>query len=471
MTLQSVSLIVPVENQVRELDPKLLLACIAAERGFQVFLGSRTRVDFRIASFPRSIYLSKGMTPKSAKMFRIAQELGHEIAALDEEGLVYHSAQEYYSRRVSDTTLKQIATLMAWGEESAELLRSHPDYPGTPLHVTGNPRIDLLRPELRTYFEPEVARIRERLGRFVLLNTNFSKVNAYFPRMNLLVPPARPGDVPELGAAGIGLPREFAEGLADHKGAIFDHFREMIPAVHEALPDHQIVVRPHPSENREPWRLVAKGLERVHVIHEGNVIPWLAASRALIHNGCTTGIEAFIMQKPALAYRPVTADVFDLALPNELSRQCFSLDELRDSLREVLHENAGCGHTDAQRRLIDRHLAAREGELAADRIVDVLEQRSAAGGSAPRPSAGRYLRGWFAATQRSLVKRHIKARVPQHRNNPDYQRNRYQGISPDELGERIERLGRCLGRFGGLRAEPVAEHIYRIAARGPGGRS
>jgi len=471
MTLQPVSLIVPVENQVRELDPKLLVACAAAERGFQVFLGSRTRIDFRIASIPRGIYLSKGMTPKSAKMFRIMRKLGHEIAALDEEGLVYHSADEYYARRVSDATLEQIATLFAWGDEGAELLRSHPGYPGTPLHVTGNPRIDLLRPELRPYFDGEVERIRERFGRFVLLNTNFSKVNAYFPRMNLFIPPANPGEVPELGAAGIGLPREFAEGLAAHKGAIFEHFRKMIPAMHEAFPDHQIVVRPHPSENREPWQLVAKDLERVHVIHEGNVIPWLAASLALIHNGCTTGIEAFVMKKPALAYRPVSAEVFDLALPNEISRQCFSIEELRDSLHEVLAENSGCCHTDAQRRLVDHHLAAREGELAADRIVDVLERRAAVVASAPRPPAGRYLRGWSAATLRSLVKRHIKARVPQHRNNPDYQRNRYRGISADELRARVERLGECLGRFRALRVEPVAEHIYQIAPGSPAGRA
>jgi surface carbohydrate biosynthesis protein len=464
MTRQPVSLIVPVENQVRELDPKLLVACVAAERGFRVFLGSRTRVDFRIAAFPRGIYLSKSMTPKSAKMFRIMGRLGHEIAALDEEGLVYHSADEYYARRVSDATLGMITTLFAWGEESADLLRSHPDYPGRPIFATGNPRVDLLRPELRPYFEAEIEGIRERLGPFVLVNTNFSKVNAYFPRMNLLVPPASPGEVPELGAAGIGLPREFAEGLASHKGAIFDHFREMIPALHEAFPEYQIVVRPHPSENREPWKLVAKDLERVHVIHEGNVIPWLAASQALIHNGCTTGIEAFVMQKPSLSYRPVTAEVFDLELPNALSQQCFDLDELRDRLREVLREKAGCRHTDEQRRRIDRHLAAREGRLAADRIVDILEQRAAVLGGSPRPPAARRLRGWFAATQRSLVKRHVKARIPQHRNNPDYQRNRYSGISPGELRARVERLSRCLQRFRDLRVEGVAEHVYQIRA-------
>jgi surface carbohydrate biosynthesis protein len=404
-------------------------------------------------------------------MFRIMRRLGHEVAALDEEGLVYHSADEYYARRVSDANFQEITSLLAWGEEGAELLCKHPDYPGTPIHVTGNPRVDLMRPELRPYFEDETNRIRERLGRFVLVNTNFSKVNAYFPKMNLLAPPARPGQPPELGAAGIGLPREFAEGLAAHKGAIFEHFRAMIPALHATFPDHQIVVRPHPSENREPWKLLAKGLERVHVIHEGNVIPWLAASQALIHNGCTTGIEAFIMQKPALAYRPVSAELFDLALPNELSQQCASMDELRQRLRAVLLENAGCRHSDAQRRLIDRHLAAREGALAADRIVDVLEQRAQHLAAGRGPSAGRRLRGWINATWRSAVKRHIKARIPQHRNNPDYQRNRYQGLSRDELRERIERLGKCLGRFVDLRVDPVAEHIYQIRPANPGQNS
>ena len=34
------SLIIPVENQVRELDPKLLLATVAARRGFTSILGS-----------------------------------------------------------------------------------------------------------------------------------------------------------------------------------------------------------------------------------------------------------------------------------------------------------------------------------------------------------------------------------------------------------------------------------------------
>lgn len=204
----------------------------------------------------------------------------------------------------------------------------------------------------------------------------------------------------------------------------------------------------------------------MHVIHEGNVIPWLAASEALVHNGCTTGIEAFVMGKPALAYRPVTDEVFDLSLPNDLSRQCFDLDELSQSLRSLLADGGACHHSEEQQRLIDHHLTALEGPLAADRIVDVLAERAASLADGPPPGSARRLQGWFAATLRSLVKQHIKARVPQHRNNPDYQRNRYEGIALEELRSRVSQLGHCLGRFRDVRVEPVAEHIFRLT---PGG--
>jgi len=52
--------------------------------------------------------------------------------------------------------------------------------------------------------------------------------------------------------------------------------------------------------------------------------------------------------------------------------------------------------------------------------------------------------------------------VPQHRNNPDYQRNRYAGVPLEELNHRIAAFGRCLARFDALRARAVAEHIYEI---------
>ena len=105
-------LIIPVEEQVRELNAKLLLACAAAERGFPVILGSRAHLHRRAASLPRGIYLAKSMRSVSIRMFRILRHLGHEIVAWEEEGLVPYPPDYYYRRRMSAAALRE-----AWHAE------------------------------------------------------------------------------------------------------------------------------------------------------------------------------------------------------------------------------------------------------------------------------------------------------------------------------------------------------------------
>jgi len=461
MAIGAASLILPVENLVRELDAKLLLACAAAERGFTSILGYRTQIDFRIAGLPRSIYLSKSMTPKSAKMFRILRRLGHEVAVGDEEALVYFSPEIYHARRMSPTTLPLVSMLLAWGDDNVELWRKHPDYRDTPIHVVGNPRVDLLRPELAGFFEEDVRRIRERFGRFVLVNSNFGMVNAFFDTFNVFRKPATPDGEAEPGTAARDTSPEFARGYAAHKSALFRAFQAMLPDLAAAHPGFAFVVRPHPVERREPWLDAASALSNVHVVHEGNVVSWLRAASGLIHNGCTTAVEAAVVGTPVITYRPVRAATYDLELPNGLGHEAATSEELCETVGRVLRGELGCA-SGAGPRPLGEYLAALDGPLAADRIVELLERGESARSGLPRPPLHDQLRGWFDATRRSFVKQAIKARIPGHRNNPAFQRHRFEGVSVEELRARIARLGGALGRFGGVDVEPVAEHIFRV---------
>ena len=89
------TLLMPVENQVRELDSKLLLACIAARRGFSSVIGPRREMHIQITAFPMSIYLAKSMPVHRNIIFKIMRKLGHEIVAWDEEALVHPQAETY----------------------------------------------------------------------------------------------------------------------------------------------------------------------------------------------------------------------------------------------------------------------------------------------------------------------------------------------------------------------------------------
>ena len=459
------TLIIPVENQVRELDPKLLLAYVAAKRGFSSILGFRREIHFHISSFPPGIYLSKSMTGASDLMFRIMRKLGHEIVAWDEEALVHLPPDTYFSRRLSPKAMGFVSHMLAWGQDNADLWQQYPHLPdGAEIHVTGNPRNDLLRPEFRHYYDEIAEDLRSRYGDFVLINTNFNHVNAFYPGLNLFVPNDKPGGESRYGRAAKGMTREYAQGLRDHKHAIFEKFQQLIPAVENACPDYNIVVRPHPTENQEIYRQIAAACERVQVTNEGNVVPWLMAAKALIHNGCTTGVEAYVMGIPAISYRAAVNENYDYGfyrLPNLLSHQCFDFEELITTLGKILTGELGAAVGDEHESLAREHLAALDGPLACERIVDVCEKIIDGQFKKSKPSLLDRLAGYSMAKTRTL-KRKIKAHLPRARNKPEFHRHRYPEVSLDEMRTRVARFQQVLGDSSKLQVELISNKFFRI---------
>ncbi len=466
MNSAKATLLMPVENQVRELDSKLLLACIAARRGFSSVIGPRREMHIQITAFPRSIYLAKSVPVHRNIIFQIMRNLGHEIVAWDEEALVHPQAETYYRRRVCPLGIRYVSHLFAWGEDNAELWRHYPELPmGTPIHVTGNPRGDLLRHEMRDIYQGDVKKLRSKYGDFILVNTNFNHVNAFSPDLNLFRPVRKPGEEPKFGRAAKGMSREYAEGLRDHKQAIFENFQQLIPALEKAFPQSAIIVRPHPTENQEIYRTIASQCERVRVTNEGNVVPWILASQAVIHNGCTTGVEAYVMGVAAISYRPTVNDYYDLGfyrLPNLLSYQCFDFEELRATLGDILADRIEPPDGDERESLINQYLEALDGPLASERMVDVLEGVLEGRSELPKPSIRDRLAGWSMSAIRTLIKR-CKERIPGSHNRPEFQRHRYPGITLEELRTRLSRFQQVLGDSRELKVDQKSDHFFEIS--------
>ncbi len=458
-------LIIPVENQVRELDAKLLLACLAAQRGFVSILGSHREIDLQIASFRRGLYLNKSMTARNLNMFHILRRLGHRILTWDEEALVHLPPEIYYSRRLSSAAIRFIAHLFAWGEENADLWRNWPHLPqDLPIHITGNPRNDMLRPELRSFYDEDVRRIHERYGDYLLVNTNFNHVNAFFPAQNLFRPGTLEEGRPVFGKAGVGMPLDFARALHAQKTAVFRAFLEIIPRLARSFPRLSIIVRPHPTEGQAAYREIARDFENVHVTNEGNVVPWLLGTRALVHNGCTTGVEAYVMRVPAFTYRPAVSVAIDdtfYRLPHGLSHACFTREELITGIHEVLTGKLGPAEGEERERLVNRHLAGREGPLACERMLEVIAGIAAREPELPAPPLGSRLAGRALAAGRLALKR-AKVYLPGSHAPPEFHRHRYPGISPASLQEKLARLRSVLGLPRAVVAEQRSAHIFRL---------
>lgn len=459
------SLLIPVENQVRELDAKLLLACVAAKRGIASFIGPKRLVESRAASFPRSIYLSKSLLHGHRKFLRMARKLGHEIVAWDEDALVHLPPEIYFSRRLSPVSLGCASHLFAWGEDNADLWRQYPQLPeGIPIHVTGNPRGDLLREEMNGFYAARVEELRRTYGEYILINTNFNHVNAYTPNRNLFQPREQTDDAPVLGRAARGMPLDYAEGLRGHKQANFEQFQKMIPALEKAFPNYNIVVRPHQVENQDVYHRIAASCQRVHIINQGYVVPWLKASRVMIHNGCTTSVEAFAMGVPVVSYRAAVNAAYDdgfYRLPNGLSYPCFNFDELEGALGRILNGRSPDDDQAERRALFARHLAAQNGPLACERMVDVLERAGVDLARASKPQLWNRLGSWFKITKRRIRKPSILDDGDTDE-SLDYQRHKHPDVTIDEFRSRIKRFQQLLGHDGELQVTQVYTAIFRV---------
>lgn len=343
-------LILPIEVAARELDGKLLLAILAAQRGMNVVLGPRHVLD--LDDYGPSIYLAKNV--RGRRVFESALARGYSLVAIDEEALV-RFPDSIQRLRTDSASLQLPRLLFACGADNADYWKRNYPISAEKIVETGNPRLDLLRPEFRTFYSKDVARLRERYGPFVLLNTNFSIVN-HFRNGHTSFRSSPEADPAEFERAW--------RGLKEHKLQLMACFKEAIPSLARALEPTRLVIRPHPSEDPTTW-MFASQAENVSVVAEGSAIPWILASQGLIHNGCTTAVEAAILGVPSIAYKPRDSALFDLHLPNLLSIPVRTQTQLIEAVRELKK----CSSSPIDKSILSSHVSALEGPLAAERIV------------------------------------------------------------------------------------------------------
>jgi hypothetical protein len=265
---------------------------------------------------------------------------------------------------------------------------------------------------------------------------------------------------------GWGMSPAFARGTARHQQQIFASFMELLPRLAHWFPGHRVILRPHPSENHDVWRNATRGCHNLHVVHEGNVVPWLLASRLLLHNGCTTAVEAALLDVPAVTYQAVADAAHDYALPNGLSHCARDHGQVRHLVAEILSGTRRLVPELVRTRILARHVASTSGPLAIDRIVALLAEQGFLQRQTPRPPLRRWLPARLGATVRTVQKT-LLGLVPGSRGGAAYHAHRFPALTSAELNARIRRLSGLLGRFRHVHAAPFSEHVFVVSATAP----
>lgn len=295
------------EIKQRELDSRLLIAVHALDLGLPVVFGQQWGLFGNIEALPPGAVLFKTVNDIQAKCMKVFSKAGHLVTATDEEVLVCFEDACFFEV-FSPTAAERCDLFFAQSDiHKAAIDRKFPDL-ATRTKVVGNARIDLLSPRLRESFEEEAAAIKAEHGPFILFNTNYGQINSIWADMNKVY-----GIAAGAGLVDIHNPESVTEYKNKLKWEAANR-EEIIGVLRWALhnlKDHKIVLRPHPGELAAFWQELGDGHDRFTVIPRSNPHPWLVAADMLVHTTCTTGLEAALLDKPAVNVVPVPHPTFD----------------------------------------------------------------------------------------------------------------------------------------------------------------
>lgn len=349
----------PLESKVRELPSRILLSRYLLRQGFRVVLGYNQTVVSGSRWFPPGVYLIKGLNAVQRRMAAIFRDHGHRVLAIDEEALGL-SDEWFMAKNVDPEIAPLVDEIYCQGPRQRRALANHFDFTDHQLALTGNSRVDFLLPPLKSIFAEEVSGIRQRFGKFVLINTNSGSVNNLWgdPRRYL-------GLLVEVGWYDPDNPDDKAlvdEHLAHDRGNLVT-LKSLIELLAERRPDISVVVRPHPSERSKIWEDIAAGLPSVTVVTDTNAPPWLDAASLVVTTGCTTGLEAALLGTRAISVN-VEADGHRFSsffVANEINLLTRSVEETLDRI---------AGHWDGRLDLESLEAGSRKTSLADHLEID-----------------------------------------------------------------------------------------------------
>ena len=334
---------------------------------------------------------------------------------------------------------------------------------------TGNPRMDLLRPELRAIYQDRADAIKATYGQFILIASNFAWNNHF------MVDDAKESPteayirlLKRQGHIVTAADEEFHKANLEYKAEVFDRLKRLVHRLSESFPELRIVVRPHPSENHENWKASMKGLENVDVLYEGELESWILAAKAVIHNSCTSGLLAALLNRKSIAFMPFGETRFEHELPNGVSAKARTEDEV------VALVDASPMRQDFP-DLLQEHISSLTGALAseriADRILEAYKPGLAGSALALAMAAANALTGPFArqASERSDAAEGDEAK-PRKKGFKTYKKQKFEEITAAEVVDNVNIYRRLLGRFDDIDVRESGAAIEIRTRKGTGDR-
>ena len=449
-----------IEILVRELDSNLLLACLAAKKGHQVFISNMSDLDtgIKMGLITPGIFHTKSLTPNKVKIQnnQNLKDKGFSITSIDQEAsLSDHGYDRFSKTRYSEKTIDQAAAVFCWGQEDDESIKKFYPKFSSKIFKTGSPRVDLWNPTFHDYWnKPKTASEKP----FLLISSNMGLTDytSWFERVKFMREAGYVERDPDT------YKREFTMRSDDYKRSI-----ALIEAISHLGNNNDdkfdIIFRPHPTEDINGWKYLLDGIPNVKVIHEGSINKWVNSSFAVLHSGCTTALEATVSEKPLITFDPFKPPLFLGQLANTLGHRVENLEDLLrttnmffDNYKKPIDKKS----LDKDFEKIKSKIFIDKDKLASEKIIDLWE--SVFDENNTKTIGWRKLKFILMIKElRNNIGQKLKKLFPSYfkRFKTDL---KYSSIEKEDIAERIEKLRNILKIDEKLECKIISNRVILI---------
>jgi len=357
---------------VRELTGHLLLATAAVSKGHQVFIASPSDIWLfkRLNILSKGCYFLKNMNipTSSKKKYDDFIKDGFDLYCQEQEPSILWSKFEKFVKLLNfkEDHVIPFKGVFCWGERDTEgyknLFSSHKNI----FFNTGSPRADLWHKQFMPLWDRNYI---SKLKPYILFVSNFGGVMGN-TNWTELIKKVNKLELIETYEHEENFIKLFQE---EHHIAL-----EMILAIKHIsikFPELNIVVRPHPTEEVDYWRNIFTKEKNVVIASNSDPLTsWISSAKLVIHNGCTSALEAVLQKIPVISHGPERTHG-DTGIPNQLGTRTKSKEELENTIIGIIksdYEN----NSQVRSEEILKPLISTKNCDAAFRILDIMEKNS-----------------------------------------------------------------------------------------------
>lgn len=361
-------LIIPIEVKVRDFMSRLLLSVYASSRNYNVIIGSQQKIFNFIDKLPKAIYFDKSLSLNKKLFFKKLVSKGFKICSIDEEGLSsINNYQKYITQRVSKETLKLAERIFTWGNSEAKIIVDKYPEVSNKVKVTGNPRLDLLKKGFDLKYGLDASQYNDKYGEYIFFPSNFTVNHALGEKnlQKLFI---------NLGRVASEEDEVYYSKRLEYFRKTFKEYVSLVIAVAKKYKNKNIIVRPHPAEDKGFWKKLSSNYKNIFIRSENEAAGWIKGASVIIHSSCTTGLEAFFSDKHVISFLPYKDHEYAKHISNIVSHECNNEKDVLEYLEDIFSSNIVERSTQNIKDEISKHIHNIDNNFAFKNLINEIEK-------------------------------------------------------------------------------------------------